>query len=155
MTAPTHILTGLASVVVVGRVSGVTPDAVGLLALIVGTLAPDIDGNGAITRPGTILRELIGRGLATLIDAVFEFIAAIIGTIFGHRGLFIHLRLRYASSGAGTSGTSRGSCGLAAAMLRIFWAMRLPMLAFLCSVHFHRSGSLLAKWKPVPLPNSF
>ena len=89
MTAPTHILTGLASVVVVGRVSGVTPDAVGLLAFIVGTLAPDIDGNGVITRPGTILRELIGRGLATLIDAVSEFIAAIIGMLFGHRG-FIH-----------------------------------------------------------------
>ena len=40
MTAPTHILTGLASVVVVGRVSGLTPDAVSLLAFIVGSHLP-------------------------------------------------------------------------------------------------------------------
>ena len=64
MTAPTHIATGLATVVVVGRVSGVTPDAVGLLAFIVGSLSPDIDGEGVITRPGTILRQLLGRGIA-------------------------------------------------------------------------------------------
>ena len=56
MTAPTHIVTGLATVVVVGRVTGVTPDAVSLMAIVFGSLAPDIDGKGVITRPGTILR---------------------------------------------------------------------------------------------------
>jgi inner membrane protein len=89
MTAPTHIVTGFATLVVVGRVSGVTPDAVGLLIFIVGSLAPDIDGEGVITRPGTILRTLIGRGLATLIDAVFDLISATMNVLFGHRG-FIH-----------------------------------------------------------------
>jgi inner membrane protein len=89
MTAPTHIVTGLATVVVVGRVTGVTPDAVGLMAVIFGSLAPDIDGTGVITRPGTILRQLIGRGPANLLDAVFEFIAAAVHFLFGHRG-FIH-----------------------------------------------------------------
>jgi inner membrane protein len=89
MTAPTHIVTGLATVVVVGRVTGVTPDAVSLMAIVFGSLAPDIDGTGVITRPGTILRQLIGRGPANLLDAVFEFISAVVNLLFGHRG-FIH-----------------------------------------------------------------
>ena len=89
MTAPTHILTGLASVVVIGRATGITPDSVGLLALIVGTLAPDIDGNGSITRPGTILRQLLGRGVRCILDAEFEALAGAINFMFGHRG-FIH-----------------------------------------------------------------
>ena len=89
MTAPTHILTGLASVVIAGRVGGLTPDAVSLLAFIVGTLAPDIDGNGSITRPGTILRGLLGREIGGVLDAIFELISAIVRTTFGHRG-FIH-----------------------------------------------------------------
>ena len=89
MTAPTHILTGLASIVVLGRATGITPDSVGLLALIVGTLAPDIDGNGSITRPGTILRQLLGRGIGRILDAVFEILAALVNLMFGHRG-FIH-----------------------------------------------------------------
>ena len=89
MTAPTHILTGLASLVVVGRLGGPTPDAASLLAFIVGTLAPDIDGRGTITRPGTILRQLLGREVAHVLDATFQFISATIRTMFGHRG-FIH-----------------------------------------------------------------
>ena len=39
------------------RWGGVTPGPVSLLALIVGSIAPDIDGTGVITRgtmPGTI-----------------------------------------------------------------------------------------------------
>ena len=89
MTAPTHILTGLASLIVVGRVGGPTPDAVSLLAFIVGTLAPDIDGQGVITRPGTILRQLLGREFAHVLNAIFQFISATIRTMFCHRG-FIH-----------------------------------------------------------------
>ena len=89
MTAPTHILTGLASVVVVGRVSGLTPDAVSLLAFIVGSLAPDIDGQGVITKPGTILRRFFDRGVATFLDAIGQQLSATVRTIFGHRG-FIH-----------------------------------------------------------------
>jgi membrane-bound metal-dependent hydrolase YbcI (DUF457 family) len=89
MTAPTHILTGLASVVVVGRIGGVTPDAVSLLAFIVGSLAPDIDGQGVITRPGRILQNLIGRELGRVLDALFEFISVVLNALFGHRG-FIH-----------------------------------------------------------------
>jgi membrane-bound metal-dependent hydrolase YbcI (DUF457 family) len=89
MTAPTHILTGLASVVVVGRVSGLTPGAVSLLAFVVGSLAPDIDGQGVITRPGRMFRQFFGREVANLLDAIGQLLSATIRTIFGHRG-FIH-----------------------------------------------------------------
>ncbi len=89
MTAPSHVVTGLAVVVAVGRVGGVTPDAVGLLCFLVGSLAPDIDGNGVIARPGSILRRLFGREVATVLDAVFEFFAKLVNLLFGHRG-FVH-----------------------------------------------------------------
>ena len=89
MTAPTHIVTGLATVVVLGRLTGVTPDAVGLAAFLLGSLAPDIDGEGVITRPGTILRNLLGRGIANLLDAMFEMVPKLVNLLFGHRG-FIH-----------------------------------------------------------------
>ena len=89
MTAPTHIITGLATVVVLGHVSGVTPGPVALLAFIVGTLAPDIDGQGVITRPGRILRRFLGRGIGNVLDAVFELISAVVNALFGHRG-FVH-----------------------------------------------------------------
>jgi membrane-bound metal-dependent hydrolase YbcI (DUF457 family) len=92
MTAPTHVISGLAVVVAVGRLAGMTPDAVGLLAVIFGSLAPDIDGTGVITRPGTILRRLLGRGLANLLDMIAEFVAAVVRLFFRHRG-FIHAPL--------------------------------------------------------------
>jgi inner membrane protein len=60
-----------------------------LLAFIVGSLAPDIDGQGVITRPGTMLRRFFGRGVANVLDAIFQLISAAIRTMFGHRG-FIH-----------------------------------------------------------------
>ena len=89
MTAPSHIITGLASVVIVGHVSGVTPNAVSLLAFIIGSLAPDIDGEGSITRPGKILWRFVGSVIANLLDAVFELISAAVKLFLGHRG-FIH-----------------------------------------------------------------
>jgi inner membrane protein len=92
MTAPTHVLSGLAVVVVVGRLFGVTPNALGLLSLIVGSLAPDIDGKGSITRPGKIFNVFLGFRLARFVDNIFQFIAKVIGFIFGHRG-FIHAPL--------------------------------------------------------------
>ncbi len=89
MTAPSHIVTGLASVVIVGHVSGVTPNAVSLLAFIIGSLAPDIDGEGSITRPGIILWRFVGPAIANILDSVFELISAVIKLVFCHRG-FIH-----------------------------------------------------------------
>ena len=89
MTAPTHILTALAAVVIVGQVFEIRPDAVHLAACLLGSLAPDIDGGGTITEPGRILRSFIGRFLANLLDAMVELLAATAQTLFGHRG-FLH-----------------------------------------------------------------
>lgn len=89
LTAPSHIVSGFGIVVTVGRLTGVTPNAANLLCFIVGTLAPDIDGTGVITRPGTISQKLIGRELARPLDIFGEFVAKFVNMLFGHRG-FIH-----------------------------------------------------------------
>jgi inner membrane protein len=72
-----------------GRLGGVTPTAVELLAVIAGSLAPDVDGNGSITRPGTILRRLLGRWIADVLDALAWVLVKTIRVFFKHRG-FIH-----------------------------------------------------------------
>lgn len=89
MTGPTHVITGLATVVAISRLSSVTPSAVELLALIFGVLAPDIDGGGVITRPGKVLRQLVGRVLADVIDFLFGIVVALVSVLFSHRG-FLH-----------------------------------------------------------------
>ena len=89
MTGPTHVITGLAAAVAIGRLTEVPPSGVELLAIIVGSVAPDIDGGGVITRPGTILRGFLGRTVAGLVDAVFGIVVVLVETFFSHRG-FMH-----------------------------------------------------------------
>ena len=89
MTAPTHIISGLAGVVLLSNASGETPQAIDLLAVVIGTLLPDIEGNGVITRPGKVLRQLIGRALGDLLDLVMGIAAFALRAVFGHRG-FLH-----------------------------------------------------------------
>ena len=82
-------MSGLAAAVALGRLTGVTPTAVELLTLIVGSLAPDIDGRGTITKPSKILRPFLGRTLGGLIDGLFGVVAGTVKMCFGHRG-FVH-----------------------------------------------------------------
>lgn len=89
MTGPTHAITGLATVVAIGRLTPVAPDVLALLTVLCGVLAPDIDGNGVITRPGTILRRLVGRTIGDLIDFVVGIFVGALHLVFEHRG-FIH-----------------------------------------------------------------
>lgn len=89
MTGPTHAITGIAAAVLVGRVTGVTPDGPALLALLCGVLAPDIDGTGVITKPGTILRRFLGRTLGDFLDTVFSLAVSLVHLFFRHRG-FMH-----------------------------------------------------------------
>ncbi len=81
------MITGLATAVLIGRLTSITPDPINLLTLLVGTLAPDIDGNGVITKPGTVLRRFLGRTLAQLLDVIAEFFVALVHLFFRHRGL--------------------------------------------------------------------
>ncbi len=60
-----------------------------LLAFIIGSLAPDIDGEGSITRPGKILWRFVGPAIGNLLDAIFELFSAVLKLFFSHRG-FIH-----------------------------------------------------------------
>lgn len=92
MTAPTHILIGLSGVVLCGHVAELTPSPLGLFAVIVGSLAPDIDGEGSIKRPGFLIKPFIGWRLANALDAIFEVFARLIARALGHRG-FLHAPL--------------------------------------------------------------
>jgi len=54
---------------------------------LIGSLAPDLDADGgAIARPGKILRNFLPRGIANMIDNIFELLTKIINRVFGHRG---------------------------------------------------------------------
>lgn len=96
MTGPTHAITGLAAAVLVGRVTGVMPDGPALLALLCGVLAPDVDGTGVITKPGTVLRRFLGRTLGEVVDMIFGLAVGVVHLFFRHRG-FIHSPLIAAS----------------------------------------------------------
>ncbi|GEM_PF-2122187 len=87
MTGPSHIVLALASSVALSRATGFVPSPVEILILCVGALLPDIDGDGVITRPGTILKNFLGRTLSQLLDAIVAPFALIIRLLFGHRGV--------------------------------------------------------------------
>jgi len=55
-------------------------------ALIVGSLAPDIDGGGAIARPSKFIPDIIPKWLQRAIDKIGLKISKVIRAIFGHRG---------------------------------------------------------------------
>lgn len=89
MTGPTHVLFGLCTGVLLCKTNIVHLDPVSLLCLFAGSLAPDIDADGAsITRPGSILRGFLHRGLVKLLDEVGRLVCALANKISGHRGLF-------------------------------------------------------------------
>lgn len=101
MTGPTHAISGLAAAVLIGRLTPFSPDALNLLTLLVGSLAPDIDGNGVITKPGTIMRRFLGRTLAELIDIVASFGVSLVHVFFRHRGLLHSPLLAFGLFGLG------------------------------------------------------
>lgn len=87
MTGPSHIVLALASSVALSRATGFVPSPIEVIILCVGALLPDIDGNGSITRPGTILKNFLGKTLSQLLDAIVAPFALVIRLLFGHRGL--------------------------------------------------------------------
>jgi inner membrane protein len=89
MTGPTHVLLGLCTGVLLCKTDIVHLDPVSLLCLFAGSLAPDIDADGAsITRPGSLLRGFLHRGLVKLLDEIGRLVCALANKISGHRGLF-------------------------------------------------------------------
>lgn len=54
--------------------------------LVVGSLAPDIDGGGTIARPSKFLPDIIPGWLDKTLDKIGLKIARVIQALFGHRG---------------------------------------------------------------------
>lgn len=93
MTGPTHMLVGVASVLALGRVLGEAPDGMAFFVGIIGALAPDIDGNGSITRPGNLARRMLpGRFISSFVVRVLNISGRTLGfvvrRVVRHRGFF-------------------------------------------------------------------
>lgn len=87
MTGPTHILCGLTAGIVVQKWGLGQLTAPLLLVLCIGALAPDIDGDGSITRPGKILRRFLPKGVALMIDSLVQVVVEIVQALTRHRGV--------------------------------------------------------------------
>ena len=88
MRGTTHLITGLTAGMALSSALGASPAEVTWPALLVGTLAPDIDEeNSLIARPGTLCRRFLPRFVADVADIVGVACATVIRTLFGHRGL--------------------------------------------------------------------
>ena len=92
MMAPTHITIGALSGVLFAKASGQPLTIIYFIVLLIGSLAPDIDGQGSITKPGSILSRFLPGPLIGLFNGIGLTIAGILNFVFGHRG-FIHAPL--------------------------------------------------------------
>ena len=88
MTSPTHVVIGLTGSVILARLFSIPIEALSLLAILLGSIAPDIDGDGAITRPSRIFSLFVPRGLGRVLDGVLTSLSKFIQTITAHRGVF-------------------------------------------------------------------
>ena len=89
MTAATHVLVALASVGLERNFTGVFPSLFSLPLIVLGSLAPDIDNQGAIVRWGRWLQPWVGKRIARAIEAPLLALSGVVRSIFGHRG-FLH-----------------------------------------------------------------
>ena len=86
MVASTHIALAVSATLLASELSDFKPDAVSWLAIIIGSLLPDIDaGTATISRPGTIFKRFLPRGFVPYLDFLGMLISKIIHSIFGHR----------------------------------------------------------------------
>ena len=86
MTGSTHVAIAAAATIALSMATGQPPDTTGWIAVVIGSLAPDIDsGGGTIARPGSLLGRLLPRWLAGLLDGIGLFISGIVRKILGHR----------------------------------------------------------------------
>jgi membrane-bound metal-dependent hydrolase YbcI (DUF457 family) len=88
VTAPSHLVIAIGSAVACSRFAAVVPTPTEFLILMCAALAPDIDGGGAITRPGTILRRFFPWRFVKVLDSFGLAVGALAQSISGHRGFF-------------------------------------------------------------------
>ena len=87
MKAPAHVAIGtLVSVALARFYPALEFGALHYLVMVVGSLSPDIDGGGSITRPGKILQRFLPYTVAAVLDGLFQTLSRTIGFFSGHRG---------------------------------------------------------------------
>lgn len=87
MTAGTHLVFSLSSLALIEACAGASPPLVALPLVALGSLAPDIDNQGAIVRLGRWTAPFIGNTAATAVEAPFLRASSLIRSALGHRGL--------------------------------------------------------------------
>ena len=87
MTGATHIVLALGTLGVQRWFTGLELTPSGIVMVVVGALAPDLDGQGLIARPGRLLTRWIGRRAAGWVNAPFLLLSGMVRSQFGHRGL--------------------------------------------------------------------
>ena len=89
MTGATHVVLALGTLGVQSYFTGYNLTPLGMVMILFGALAPDIDGGGLVARPGKLFRPWVGRKGAAAINAPGLFISDVARDVFGHRG-FLH-----------------------------------------------------------------
>lgn len=86
MIGSTHVALATAATVVYCTTTGQPPPPAGWLAMVVGSLAPDIDaGGGTIARPGSLFGRVLPRWLTRLLDSLGLAVSGLVRHVFGHR----------------------------------------------------------------------
>lgn len=86
MLARSHIAIGVAGAITLSEALDIRPNPVEWLALVVGSLAPDIDqASSVIARPGSLFSRLLPRWLVRTLDGIATLTAMAIHALFGHR----------------------------------------------------------------------
>jgi membrane-bound metal-dependent hydrolase YbcI (DUF457 family) len=89
MTGTAHVVLALATVSVQQHFTGLDFSPLGGLMIVIGSLAPDLDGQGLIARPGRWVRHWVGKSCAEWLSAPFLLLSSCVRSTFGHRG-FLH-----------------------------------------------------------------
>lgn len=87
MTGPTHVGIGILASVALSRFLEVPLYALAILAVIVGSLMPDIDGGGSISSPGRLFGAFLPSSLRGLLNLSGAIVGRFCRTVFGHRGI--------------------------------------------------------------------
>lgn len=86
MTGSTHVVIAVAATLAYSLHTGQVPDTAGWVAVVLGSLAPDIDSGGAtIARPGALFGRLLSRELARLLDSAGLTLSRLVRSLLGHR----------------------------------------------------------------------
>jgi inner membrane protein len=87
MLAPTHILIGVTASIISARIFDYKPTGLEFLILLLGSVFPDIDEGGVITKPGDILRGFLPPVLRKLLNFAALIVTKSLRFFTRHRGV--------------------------------------------------------------------